>query len=297
MPEHEISVVVPCVNRWDDFLTCAAALEAQTGPAPEIIAVERLGAEFVAKVKDRFPQATIISVAADATIPQMRKMGMRASQAPAIGVIEDHVIVPPDWTEKMLAELANGSDVVAGPLVNHATETLVDWAAFLCEYSAILPPLNDGPSDWLPGNNTVYKAESFAPYDHMLDAGKWENYFHDQMKADGCVLTMRNDIVSGHKMHYTFGLYFAQRYLYSRSFAGARVRGEPLPKRLMMGAMAFALPPVVYYRVVKNVLDKGKHKPELMRSLPMLVPFALSWGAGEVAGYWFGAGRSLSHVR
>lgn len=297
MQEFEISVVVPCVNTVSDFRTCADALLAQTGPMPVIIVVERLGPEFVALVREEFPQARILSVDRDTTIPQMRTIGIRAADTPVVGIIEDHVIVPPAWTKRMLAEIEAGSDVVAGPVDNMATETLVDWAAFLCEYSAVLPPLNDGPSDWLPGNNTAYRREVLVHYDALLDEGKWENYLHDHMKADGATLTLCNDIVSGHKMHYTFGLYFAQRYYYSRSFAGARVQDEGLGKRIIMGFAAFALPPVVYMRVLRNVIGKGQYKKQLFRSLPLLVPFALSWGAGEVAGYWFGAGRSLSKVR
>lgn len=297
MSHHAISVVVPCTNELSDFQASATALRSQSGPVPEIVAVERLGPEFVAAITKEFPEAKIVSVPAGTTIPEMRAAGIRAATADAIGVIEDHVIVPPHWTEAMLGEIANGSDVVAGPVENHATETLVDWAAFLCEYSAVLPPLNDGPSDWLPGNNTVYRRQVLQRFDALLDDGKWENHLHDHIKKDGGTLTLRNDIISGHKMHYTFGLYFSQRYLYSRSFAGMRVSGETLPKRILMGCMAFALPPLVYYRVVRNVTTKGRHLSELRRSLPMLVPFSISWGAGEIAGYWFGAGNSLSKVR
>lgn len=292
-----ISVVVPCTNALSDLRSSVSALQAQSGPVPEIVAVERLGPDFVKAVESEFPAARIISVPAGTTIPEMRAVGIRASTGNAIGVIEDHVIVPPNWTEAMLDQIARGSDVVAGPVDNIATETLVDWAAFLCEYSAVLPPLNDGPSDWLPGNNTVYRRDVLERFDALLDDGKWENHLHDAIKASGGTLSLRNDIISGHKMHYTFGLYLSQRFLYSRSFAGSRVRGAPLHKRLLMGCIAFALPPLVYFRVVRNVMSKGRHLTELRRSLPMLVPFSISWGAGEIVGYWFGAGQSLSKVR
>lgn len=297
MKHHQISVVVPCTNALSDFRACATALQSQTGPQPEIIAVIRLGPEFTSQLEAEFPTIRTISVAADTTIPQMRAVGIRAASADAIGVLEDHVIVPRDWTERMLGEIAAGSDVVAGPVDNDATDTLVDWAAFLCEYSAVLPPLNDGPSDWLPGNNTVYRSDVLKRFDALLDDGKWENHLHDHMRAEGVSLTLRNDIISGHRMHYTFGLYLTQRYLYSKSFAGARVRGEAFGKRILMGLFAFALPPLVYFRVVRNVLSKGRHIRQLLLSLPLLVPFSLSWGLGEVAGYWFGAGQSLSRVR
>ncbi|NOD95181.1 glycosyltransferase [Ruegeria sp. HKCCD4884] len=297
MKQAQISVIIPCVNSLADFRTCMAALQNQTGPQPEVIAVERLGPEFVSSVRSEFPEVHVLSVAADATIPHMRAVGIRSAGADAIGMIEDHVIVPQNWTERMLAELAAESDVVAGPVDNVATDTLIDWAAFLCEYSAVLPPLKDGPSDWLPGNNTVYRRDVLQQFDSVLDDGKWENHLHDRMRAEGVTLILRNDIVAGHKMHYTFGLYMAQRYLYSKSFAGARVRGEGLGKRFLMGCFAFALPPLVYVRVVRNILSKRQHVRQLLLSLPLLVPFSLSWGAGEIAGYWFGAGQSLSKVR
>lgn len=297
MKKPQISVVIPCVNSLTDFRTCMAALQNQTGPRPEVLAVERLGPEFANSIKTEYPDVDVLSVAADVTIPQMRAIGIRTATADAIGVIEDHVIVPQNWTERMLAEISSGSDIVAGPVDNEATDTLVDWAAFLCEYSAVLPPLNDGPSDWLPGNNTVYRRDVLERFDTLLDDGKWENYLHDQMRADGVTLTMRNDIIAGHKMHYTFSLYMSQRFLYSKSFAGARVSGETPVKRMLMGCFAFALPPLVYFRVVKNVWSKRRHTRHLLYSLPLLLPFSLSWGAGEIAGYWFGVGRSLSKVR
>lgn len=297
MASIPISVVVPCTNALSDFRSAASALQAQTGPVPEIVAVERLGAEFVSAVEKEFPDIRIVSAPPGTTIPALRAIGIRAASGASIGVIEDHVIVPPEWTEKMLAEIANGSDVVAGPVDNEATETLIDWSAFLCEYSAVLPPLNAGPSDWLPGNNTVYRREVLKKFDSLLDDGKWEDHLHGQIKAKGGRLTLRNDIIAGHKMHYTFGLYFSQRFLYSRSFAGMRVSGASPQRRFLMGCMALGLPPVVYYRVVKNVTRKGRHLTELRRALPLLVPFAIAWGLGEVVGYWFGAGRSLSQVR
>ena len=51
---------------------------------------------------------------------------------------------------------------------------------------------------------------------------------HDAMRADGVKLIMLPDLIVGHKMHYTFNLYMSQRYLYARSYAGARVADKPV---------------------------------------------------------------------
>lgn len=297
MPVPDLSIIIPSVNSYDDLRSCLAALSAQQSAVPEVIVVDRLGDTVRKAVQRDFPDTLILPVAADTTIPAMRAIGIATATAPAVAVIEDHVIVPPDWARRMLDALAEGHDVVGGAIENAATETWIDWAAFLCEYSASLPPLPAGPSGGVPGNNVIYRKEVLNRYGDILAQHKWENHLHDAMKADGITLIMRPDIVVGHKMHYTFWLYFSQRFLYSRSYAGARVSGAPLPRRLAMGMAAFALPPLMFYRTVQRILSKGTYVGHLVKSLPLLVPFCLSWGAGEIAGYWFGPGNALSKVR
>jgi hypothetical protein len=98
-------------------------------------------------------------------------------------------------------------------------------------------------------------------------------------------------------MHYTIGFYTTQRYLFSRAWAGARHRGAPLAQRIATGAALCALPPVLFWRVVTTVWRHGRHRRELIRSLPLLVWFAAVWGAGEVAGAWFGPGDAPGRVR
>ena len=297
MSDPDISVIIPSVNSYSDLRDCLAALAAQRDAVLEVIVVDRLGEDLRDAVRRDFPDTVLIGVPPGTTIPAMRAEGIAAATAPAVGVIEDHVIVPEDWARRMLDALAEGHDVVGGAIENAATDTLMDWAAFLCEYSASLPPLPSGPVGGVPGNNVIYRKEVLDRYTEVLDRHAWENHLHDAMRADGIELIMRPDIVVGHKMHYTFGLYFTQRFLYSRSYAGARVAGAPLPRRLAMGAAAFALPPLMFYRTVKRILSKGKHLGYLLKSLPLLVLFCISWGAGEIVGYWFGPGDSLSKVR
>lgn len=297
MKNSEISVVIPSVNSYPDLEGCIRALENQTVTNLEIIVVDRLGEELTASVRRNFPDVVLISTPSDATIPQMRAVGIRHATASAVAIIEDHVIAPPEWAHQMLDALAEGHDVVGGAVENAATDTLTDWAAFLCEYSSVLPPLPSGPSDWLPGNNVIYRSTILKRFDHVLDDGKWENHLHDAMRADGVTLILRPDIVVGHKMHYSFGLYMSQRFLYSRSYAGARTTDTSFPKRVAMGLAAFALPALVFMRTVQRIVGKRKHLGHLVKSLPMLVPFSISWGMGEVVGYWFGPGKALSKVR
>jgi hypothetical protein len=268
--------------------------------AVEALVVDRLGESVRAEVRRRFPQATVIAVPEGTTIPEMRAVAFERARGAYVAVIEDHVVVPAGWARKLLdaqRAASNGKPaVVGGAVENAATEKLVDWAAFLCEYSHCIAPIPEGKVEWLTGNNVIYPRELLQRFRPVIEEGKWENVLHDAFKAEGIALVCRPDIKVGHKKHYTVGEYLSQRYLYARSYAGARVRGQGLAKRAAYGFAAFALPPVLFYRTVSRVVSKGRHRGELIRSLPLLALFVSSWAAGEVVGYFAGPGDSLSKV-
>lgn len=298
MAAPALSVVVPSVNGFDDLSGTLEALERQRADVVlEVLVVDRLGPALRQLVASRFPLVRMLEVDADATIPHMRAVAFAAATAPAVAVLEDHVIVPDGWAKAMLRAQTPSTPVVAGAVENAATEHLVDWAAYLCEYSHCTPPLPAGPVDWLTGNNVVYPRELLERYRTIIESGAWENRLHDAFKADGIPLTCRPEIVVGHKMHYSIGLYMSQRYLYSRSYAGARAEGAGFAKRMAMGAASLALPPLLFWRTVSRIRAKGRHTGELVRSLPLLALFVVAWAAGEAVGYVAGPGDSLSKVR
>ena len=293
----DLSVVVPSVNGWSDLQDALKALYAQRGNATlEIIVVERVGDAVRTPLKQRFPQAIVIEVGKEVTIPQMRALAFKTAHAEVVGVIEDHVIVPPDWAQRMLAAHAAGAQVVGGAVDNAATGKLVDWAAFLCEYShCIVPPAN-GPAPWLTGNNVTYRKALLDRFSDLLREGRWEDALHNAFKDAGIELISRDDICVGHKKHYSVAEYTTQRYLYSRAYAALRVRNAPSHKRLLYACASMALPPMIYWRVVSRVLQSGRHRTELLRSLPLLALFSVSWALGEAVGYWRGDGGALARV-
>ncbi|HSR92214.1 MAG TPA: glycosyltransferase family 2 protein [Gemmatimonadales bacterium] len=292
-----LSVVIPSVNGWGDLEGCLQALERQRTDADlDVLVVDRIGNGIREQVRQRFPRVTVIPAPPGTTIPDLRAMAFERARADSVAVIEDHVLVPEGWAAQLLAAQARGEEVVGGSVDNAATTRLIDWAAFLCEYSQLLPPLPEGPVPGLTGNNTVYRRSLLEKHRDATRAGRWENYLHDALRRDGVVLYQRPEIRVGHKKHYTAWEYLSQRFLYARSYAGVRVQGASLLRRLFYGLAAFALPPVLFLRVVRTVWRKGRHRSELLRSIPLLTLFVSSWGLGEVVGYWFGAGDALSKV-
>jgi hypothetical protein len=296
--EPELSVIVPSVN-GNILFECLTALRAAaaTTSSLEVVVVDRCGAHVRSGVAERFPETVVVAVPPGTTIPEMRAAGLRRARGSAIAVIEDHVIVPPDWPRRLLDGLAGGADVVGGSVQNAATESTVDWAAFLCEYSHMLAPTGGDRVEGLTGNNVVYRRRLVEKYAWVLEQGRWEDQLHAAMRNDGVALTCRPDIVVAHKMHYRIRDYVSQRYLYARSYAGMRRAEMATARRAAFALGAVALPPVLFARIVNRVRASGRHRAELMRSLPLLVLFVCAWAAGEAVGYAAGAGNALARVK
>ncbi|MGQ0764514.1 MAG: hypothetical protein ACT4OZ_02495 [Gemmatimonadota bacterium] len=293
-----LSVVIPFVNSIDDVSGALGALAAERNDVEiEALVVERLGESAGSEVRRRFPWATVVSVESNSTIPQMRAIAFRQALHESVAVIEDHVIVPRGWARALLAEQTEQSPVVGGAVVNLADGRLVDRAAFLCEYSHCLPPIAEGQVSWLTGNNVVYPKRLLERFREVVESGGWENRLHDAFRAAGIPLVCRPGITVGHKMHYSVGLYASQRYLYSRSYAGARSDGLSLAKRIAYAVATPALPALLMARLVSRVRERPQYRGDLVRSLPLISLFVVAWAAGELVGYLLGPGRSLSKVR
>ncbi len=296
MSVPELSVVVPSVNGWADLEGALEALSRNaTEVGLEILVPDRCGDAVQEKIRARFPHVRILPASAGTSIPDMRTMAFSAARANSVAVIEDHVIVPRGWARALLDARRRGEAVVGGSVQNAATKRLVDWAAFLCEYSHLLPPLPEGPSTWLTGNNTVYARDLLLQHGPEA-AGRWENDLHDVLRRHGVTLSMHPEITVAHKKHYTVGEYVSQRYLYARSFAAARFAQTGALERAIGGAAAMALPPVLLCRIVAHVMSKGRHRWELVKSLPLVAVFVCAWAAGEAVGAWAGDGGALSRV-
>ncbi len=294
-----LTVLIPSVNGAILF-ECLSALGAaapSVDGALEVIVIVRCGALLRRQLAEVHPDAIVLPVDAGTTIPEMRALGFRRARGAAVAVIEDHVIVPPDWPRRLLDALAAGAAVVGGSVQNAAIGSTVDWAAFLCEYSHMLAPVGGERVDGVTGNNVVYRRDLIEKYASVLAAGRWEDHFHSAMRDDGVALTCRPEIVVGHKMHYRIRDYVGQRYLYSRAYAGMRRPAMPAAGRAVRTLSALALPPLLLARIVGRVRASGRHQAELVRSLPLLLLFVCSWAVGEAVGYAIGTGNALARVK
>jgi hypothetical protein len=80
----------------------------------DVIVVERCGEPVRRQVREMFPSVRADRGRQGRHDPEMRALAFDAATAPAVAVIEDHVIVPPGWARGMLNALGAGDRVVGG---------------------------------------------------------------------------------------------------------------------------------------------------------------------------------------
>lgn len=295
MSPGELSVVVASVNGLPYLERCLEALASRC-PEVEVIVADASDDETRARVSARWPSARLLVNEGSRTIPELRAQGVAAAATPYVALIEDHCLVVEGWAERILEHHRAGRHVVGGPVRNAATRRLRDWAAFLCEYSEHMEPIGRGPVDALPGMNVSYDRVALEAIAELLRAGRWETWLHAHLRSAGFQLYAEPAATIEHDKDFGFLEFVSQRYHYARSYAGMR-NPELGRKRIVYALGAPLLVPLVYSRIVRNVLRRRRHRATLLAATPLVLVYLAVWATGEGVGYAFGGGQSLQRVR
>ena len=295
--EPELSVVIASVNGAAHLDLCLNALARQQGGVRgEVIVTDCCGPSTRELVERKYPEVRLISFDRRLPIPELRAIGIAHSRGPLIAVTEDHCVPPPDWYQRIVTAHRAPYAAIGGAVENASTERLVDWAVFLCEYSRYVNPVPSGVTDDIPGNNVTYKRSALPYIQDLLDAGRWEHFLHWRLQEVGERLFSDPSVVVYHRKSFGVREFLEQRFHYGRSFAGMRVQGGPLGRRLLFVVGSPALPPLLLWRIGDRLFRRRRHRLIYLKSLPLLGLFMLSWAVGEFVGYLTGPGDSLARV-
>lgn len=295
MTPPELSVVIASVNGLPYVDHCLESL-ASFAPEVEVIVADSTDDETRAKLAETWPSVRLLTFEQPQTVPALRAAGVFAARAPAVALIEDHCRVTPSWASSVTTAHAAGHSVVGGPIRNVATRRIRDWAAFFCEYSRFMEPLVEGPIDDLTGMNVSYDRAALAAVDDLLREGRWETWLHPRLRERGFELYCAAAMVLEHDKDFGLGEFLSQRWHYSRSYAGMR-NATLGGKRWLYALGAPLLPPVLYYRIARNVFARGQYGRQFLLATPLVVAYTITWAIGEAVGYVAGGGDSLLEVR
>lgn len=293
----KVSVVIACVNGLPSIGECLTALVNQnTSVDYEVVVANCCHDGTIEHVNTRFPEVTLLNYEDRRGIPQLRADGIEVSQGKIIAILEDHCLVPENWIAIIADAHHSDYGAIGGPVENGSTDRLIDWAVYLCEYSALMPPIPGGETKDIAGNNAAYKRDALQAVDEETLRNCWEYFIHQEMREAGVRFRSRPDMVVRHKKEFGFLYFLTQRFHYSRSFAGMRRREIEPSHRLLHTLASPLLAPLMLYRVGRQVLRKQRHVGIFVKALPFLIPFMISYAVGEGVGYLMGPGQSLLNV-
>lgn len=295
-----VSVLIGLVSTEDRerILETLASLDERQGDvACEVILADRRQDDVSRRIADLYPSVRIIPCPSPTTLPEMRAIALDAANSEIVCVTEDHCVPVEGWLGEILSAMKDGNVIAAGGCVeNGVRDTPLDWATFLCEYSAFSPPVVEGTTTVLPGMNVAYRRHALTalPRSKLVE-GFWETTAHHLLTERGGIFVSRNSIKMLHCKKFSFGLFARQRYVYSRYYAGLRFGPEQLLHRLVASAATILLPLLLIWRMRGAASAKGLAR-EFWAALPTLLAFVVIWSVGEGVGYLAGAGNALEEI-
>lgn len=297
-----LSVILGRVSTEDGdrvIETILALDPATSGAECEIVIADRLQDAISGRIEREFPHVRLVQCPAEMSLPEMRTMALDASSGRIVAVTEDHCVPTKGWARTIITAFDEGGDglvAVGGSVVNGVTDTGLDWATYLCEYSFFSPPVAEGETGILPGMNVAYLRAALdrVPRDR-LNSGFWETTAHPVLLENGGRFVSLNQLVMLHKKRFSWGLFASQRFIYSRYYAGLRFGDEGLLKRIAASLASLALPPLLIFRAIQAGRRKGLGQ-QLWAASPHLLGFYVIWALGESVGALRGPGNALMKI-
>jgi hypothetical protein len=260
--------------------------------APSISELELDEAEMLDFLHHR-----VIEVGPINSTARARAMGVREASAPIVAFAEDHAYPAPGWAEALIKRHEEQWAAV-GPVMSNANpRSVTSWANLLIEYAQWLEPAPGGERDHLPGHNGTYKRHILLEYGDRLEAlMDAESILHWDLRARGHKLYLEPKARTFHQNFSAKAPSLTLRFNGGRLFASSRARHWTRARRALFALASPLIPALRCLRITRELLRPGRPLSLLPRLLPALIVGLVFDGAGEMAGYAFGAGQAMAKL-
>lgn len=295
-----LSVVVVTPERFENVRRTVRHLRAQTVQGQiELVLVapsEHALDDAQPDELEGFQRITTVTPGPIANVDRAGAHGVFAAHAPVVTLIEDHAFPQPGWAEALLAAHQDEPWDVVGPVVLNANpDHMLSWTNLLIAYGAWTQPAAGGEVEALPGHNISYKTERLTAYGDRLPAMLVRGGgLLDDLKAQGARFYLEPAARIAHtnpsRLDSTVRLRFNAGRLYGARRAADQ--GWSLAKRTAYVAGGPLIPLVRFKRLREELFGHGRRASLVPRVFPALLLGLILDGAGQMAGYAFGAGSA-----
>jgi hypothetical protein len=303
-----LSVVVAVVSDTTGGLDishldpCLEALRRQTtagtGVPMEILVPYHPSTEGIGQMREKYPAVRFLEANRLRTYrgqggsrehhDELRARGLAEANGRIVALIEDHGIVAPDWSARVVEAHAGDFAAIGGAIENGVNRPL-NWAVFFCDFLRYQNPIPGGESPVASDANVTYKRSTLESVRSV-----WKEIFHES--AVNQALRMRGErvglaprvVVYQHRQRLRLATALAERYVWGRSYAATRARLAGPWKRAFWAAFSPALPLLMLGRMTWMAMRKRRTFGAYLRALPFTTALIVSWSCGELVGYLTG---------
>lgn len=284
-----LSVVVIALDGGAPLRRCLERLQAQLGSGQVEIIVphdDRLGESE--SMRRSYPRVQFHHLHGKLSYAGLRTAGVARARGGIVAITEDQCIPPAQWCANILAAHRASPAAIGGPVEKQEPDTRLGWAIYLREFTAYIPPVQEGPSPSLTDCNVSYKREALNAVREI-----WADEFHEEdvhrsLEAQKETLLLHPGLVTRQQRTMPLGKALRERYRFGRLYGSLRVASASGGKRAVFIVASPLLPLLLTTRVIRTVLKKRRYLRPCLLALPYLLLFAAVWSWGELAGYLSG---------
>lgn len=260
---------------------CLEALETQQEGTEVLVAAATPTPD---ELKRRFAWARFIERPGQ-IVPELWRDGIDEARGDVVALTISPMVPAPDWVAR-LREAHRDHDAVGGAIDPGERLRLSDWAEYFCRYAREMRPFSARASHDLAADNAGYKREQLQRFRASWSDGFWEPEFHRCLKDEGIVLWHTPEVVVFQGRSAGAVSFTRQRLVHGWKYGHQRGAQFGFARNLAGVVGAPLVPLVMTSRIFREVSARGgRHRRQLLASLPFILWFNVVWAAAEAAGH------------
>jgi hypothetical protein len=280
-----LSIVVGIQHAQDNLPDILRALRPAAHPQVEFLFCHTLADPDVAALVGNDGRIRTITGPRGSLIPHLWRDGILVALGDRIATTTAHCVPVVGWVEALLTAELGPAAAVGGTIQSDPKADAKAQAIFLLRYAAFAPPQAARQVHELAADNALYRRSDLIRHRDLLQLGFWEPSFHDRFRAEGLGLALDPSLQVIHRNRYSARQFLGQRLAHGREFGLARARARPFLHRLLLVLAAPAVFPLLWYRILRRVIDQPSSRQPSATAWLWLAVFLLAWVVGEASGY------------
>jgi GT2 family glycosyltransferase len=288
----DLSVIIASYNSGNLLKECLDSLQNQrTEKTFEIVVVDSSPNGLTVGIGEKFPEVKWYQFPERKFCGDARNFGLSVAKAEIIAFIDADCRAAPNWVGQILRAHQFPPLAIGGAIANGNPDSIIGWAAYLCEFSQWMPGGLSGMIADIAGANMSYKRETFEKHGLFLEGTySSDTEFHWRLERSGHFLRFVPSILVFHHNIDQFKRFLKHEFEHGRSFARVRMKNQDFSKwrSLFYGTFFFLIPWWLLLKVGVRNLKNRIHLFYFLKTWPLLMLGLMSWSLGECVGYLVG---------